>query len=312
MTTTKRKQKSALSPSQQRNFDALVAKCQAFHEARERNASAASNEKLSDEQMWGRRTHIPMTDPDVPKVVACCNRHRETCIRVMVGRKKTAYIPLQPSGLHVIHCGHDAFNSEWSVLVEHTPQQAAQSYLSSMAATYYISEKARSILEEISLTGTYSTTIQENDMTTANTKSTKTTKPASKAAKPASSKASGAKGAKSDPKGTKLASKKPATAKAQAKPAKPAAKSSKPASKASKAAKPAATRSPYAGMKIKALVQETGAREGSIRHLLRKAVLKATDVDTLLTKTVEFNGEEHPITGTVISNMVNLGMIKVS
>ena len=155
---------------------------------------ALPSTQYEEEHYWGRRTIIPVTD-ETPHVAVCCNEHRSVCIRILVGRKKTAYIPMDAAGLHIVRCGNDQFRREWpTLMVEYTPQVAAQVFLRSTAATYYISEKARSHLEEISKSGT--TTVKENDMTDVSKKqASKATKPKASAAKAAKPKAKPAAGA---------------------------------------------------------------------------------------------------------------------
>jgi hypothetical protein len=278
--------------------------------------------------------HYVAPTADTNETAVFVNRHRNTCIRVMIGRKKVTFIPMDAEGIMVKRIGIDAFNEEWRLtLADYCPSGAAQQYLHSYAALRHISEEARTLLEEISKSGALSNTTKENTMTTTTTAATKpaataATKPAAydknkaaagyaaataKAPAKAPAKAAAPKpSSKAPAKAVKPAQK---SASKAATPAKPAAKAAKPKATAKPAAKAAAAvkpRSDYSGKKITALTKDTGAREGSLRHKLRLAVLKSTTADQALGKVVEFDGEEHPITGTILTNMVALKMIKLS
>jgi hypothetical protein len=198
-----------------------------------------------EQRFWGRRTFIPITD-DTPAVVACCNEHRETSLRLSVGRKHTTYIPMDGGGLHIKRCTNGQFRHDWSVLVEFTPQQIASRYLSSMAASYYISEQARTHLEEIVKHGAILSTTQEHTEMSDTTKKSKT-KAATKA--PAKGKTSASAAAKSSPAKTVKAS---------------AAKGTVMPATSGKAKSDNAVKR-YAGLKVKALVKvaDVTAREGT-------------------------------------------------
>ncbi len=199
-----------------------------------------------EEHFWGVRTIIPITE-DTPVVVACCNTHRETCLRVSVGRKWTHYIQMDANGLMMSRTLNAAFRKDWIELVEFTPQQVAVRYLSSRAAAQYILAEARSLLTEIATSGTLSKLDKEHDIMKT-TKAANSKQPAAKA-----------KGSKTPPEAAKAAA--------------------APTKAASKAKKPAAQR--YAGMKIKALFkpEEVGAREGSWTHFMILAALKAANAE---------------------------------
>jgi hypothetical protein len=206
--------------------------------------------RYTEQAMWGERTYIPVT-ADTPALAVCCNVHRNTCIRVSVGRKKTAYIPMEATGLHVVRTPHSAFNHEYtSLLVEYTPQVAAQIYLRSLAATYYISEEARTLLEEISRSGAIKATIQENAIMAT----PKANKPTTTDAK--------AKGSKTPPK----------------------------AAASAKAKKPAAQRYAGKKIKALFKPAEVGAREGSWTHFMIMAALKAPTAEAAQ-KTVDASKE---------------------
>jgi hypothetical protein len=113
----------------------------------------------------------------------------------------------------------------------------------------------------------------------------------------------------------------PAPAKAPAKApggaSKPPGKPAKgvAAGKAAKAPAKAPAKPPLAapaGQAITALVKDSGAREGTIRDKLRRAVLTSKTTAEALKKVVKHEGEEYPVTQTVLTNMVALKLIKLS
>lgn len=222
---------------------------------------------------------IPDTPPELPAIIpdvyVFMNNHRHSCIRVLTGRKKTHYITMEGNGVSMEVCSNENFKMDWRPWAGNTPQQTAKIYLNSFVAAHYISETARTHLEEISNTGATTQTTKEIDMTQASAQTTKTskaTKPSLKASKAATTKPSKAVVTKPAGKPTATAAK-PA-AKPSAKAAKPTAKAAKPSAKATKP-------SGYAGMKITPLFKEAevAAREGTWTRFMICAALRSSTAE---------------------------------
>lgn len=256
---------------------------------------------------------------DDKRTCVCINAHRNTCIRVSVGRTKVTYIPLLPEGIMVKHAGIDSFNAEWRLtLSDEHPATAARQYLMSFQALHHISEEARTLLEGISKQGANFKPTKENDMTASTTTATSTSK------KKGFDKKTAAAAYKAAVTGgtPKISSKAVAPSAKKAKPtkaapSKAASKASKPATKGAKAkaAKPAA-RGQYAGKSISKATTYKAAmdsiREGTFRKALMAHIATFKTTDDAIGSAFDFNKEERVVATIDIKVAETLGVIKVA
>ena len=267
--------------------------------------------------------------PEDTRTCVCVNEHRNTCIRVSVGRSKVTYIPMDQEGIMVKKAGIEAFNTEWRLtLSDEHPATAAQRYLMSYQALRHISEEARTLLEGISKQGANFKPTKENTMTTVATKPAAPKKGFDK--KTAAANYSAAVKGTAAPAKAKAAK---AAAPAKAKTAKPAVKAvqAKSSGKTTKAApakakakatatakastKPVA-RGAYAG---KAITKPTtckealdAVRDGTFRKALMQHIAKFKTTDEAIGSSFDFNKEERIVATIDIKVAESLGIIKVS
>ena len=121
------------------------------HQA-EAQALAAMPQEVSLDAM-NIPTEIDPNKP-VPEVCVFIERQRRTCIRVKIGNKGTAYIPMDAEGIVVKWRDTGVFNAEWMPLGNYDIRNAASQYLQSSPAMFgYISAEAQALLMEILQTG---------------------------------------------------------------------------------------------------------------------------------------------------------------
>jgi hypothetical protein len=231
------------------------------------------------------------SDPMVLQVgehYRCYRDHQNrTCIRVFVGTKHVEFIPMDSAGVEVQKLSIDKFNDRFKQY-DYPVRKAAELYAESSRYFGY-TEKARRHLEVLLDGNSGLQPVAQPDegeevMQTQTTGSSKKKAPVKKAGKKKASPFAADKLIKKGNNG--------ALAKARA-------------ARASGAA------SRYAGKKIKALAKETGARTGTARHAIRKAVMGCDTADKALAKTVTHEKVEYSITPKILENMVKLKLISI-
>lgn len=204
-----------------------------------------------------------------------------TCIRVGVGTKNVEFIPMDSAGITVSKLSLSVFEARFKPF-DYPVHRAAEQYAE--ASRYFgYTERAREHLEKL-LDGKsgLSPVVQQDEGASLMATKKKADKKNGKASA-------------FDPK--KLIA---------------SNKGNPEALKKARAARAAGASSRFSGKKIKVLTKETGAREGTSRHAMRKAVMGCTEADKALAKTVTHDKVDYKITPKLLENMIKLKIISVS
>ena len=109
--------------------------------------------KQTEEQYQAEARALAAMPQDVKLIPAVCvfqDRERHTCIRIKIGNKGTAFIPMDAEGIVVKWVPTSQFEKDWNPLPSYEIRAAASQYIQSSPAAYgYISSEAHTLLMEI-------------------------------------------------------------------------------------------------------------------------------------------------------------------